>query len=176
MASPHVAGSAALHLADHPAATPAEVQSALVGSATTGVVTGPGSGSPNRLLRVGPGTAVAPPAGPRFENPADHTIRRLRHVDSPITVTGVTGNAPSLLQIPVAIQHTFVVDLEIKLIAPDGTVYDLKARSTGGSDQNVNATYALSTSTEAAAGIWVLRVTDRSLFYGGTLTSWSLRF
>ncbi len=53
MASPHVAGAAALHLAGNPSATPAQVSSALTSSATTGVVTSPGSGSPNRLLYVG---------------------------------------------------------------------------------------------------------------------------
>jgi subtilisin family serine protease len=50
MATPHVAGAAALYLAGHPGDTPAQVQAAIVGNATTGVVTSPGSGSPNRLL------------------------------------------------------------------------------------------------------------------------------
>lgn len=50
MASPHVTGAAALYLGGHPTATPAQVQTALVGNATTGVVTSPGAGSPNRLL------------------------------------------------------------------------------------------------------------------------------
>ncbi|GAA0807824.1 hypothetical protein Sya03_42130 [Spirilliplanes yamanashiensis] len=53
MAAPHVAGAAALHLAANPGATPAQVQAALVGAATTGVVVSPGSGSPNRLLYTG---------------------------------------------------------------------------------------------------------------------------
>ena len=49
-AAPHVAGGAALYLAAHPSATPETVNSAIVSAATTGVVTGGGSGSPNRLL------------------------------------------------------------------------------------------------------------------------------
>ncbi|WP_328338802.1 S8 family peptidase [Micromonospora sp. NBC_00421] len=52
MASPHVAGAAALVLSANPSYTPAQVASSLTGSATTGVVTNPGSGSPNRLLFV----------------------------------------------------------------------------------------------------------------------------
>ncbi|WP_055698951.1 S8 family peptidase [Streptomyces silaceus] len=52
MASPHAAGAAALYLADHPAATPAQVGKALVGRATSGKVTGAGLGSPNKLLQV----------------------------------------------------------------------------------------------------------------------------
>jgi serine protease len=50
MASPHVAGVAALYLGDHPSASPATVTSAIVNSATTGKVTSAGTGSPNRLL------------------------------------------------------------------------------------------------------------------------------
>ena len=50
MASPHVAGGAALILAENPTYTPAQVASALSANATTGKVTGAGSGSPNRLL------------------------------------------------------------------------------------------------------------------------------
>ncbi|MEU4426736.1 S8 family peptidase [Actinoplanes sp. NPDC024001] len=53
MAAPHVAGAAALYLAGNPAATPAQVHTAIVTNATAGVVTSPGSGSPNRLLYTG---------------------------------------------------------------------------------------------------------------------------
>ena len=50
MASPHVAGVAALYLQSNPGATPAGVSGALIAGATTGKVTSPGTGSPNRLL------------------------------------------------------------------------------------------------------------------------------
>jgi subtilisin family serine protease len=54
MATPHVAGAAAVYLAGHTSATPAQVSTALVNGATTGVVTSPGTGSPNRLLKIVP--------------------------------------------------------------------------------------------------------------------------
>lgn len=54
MATPHVAGAAAVYLAGHTSATPAAVASALTGGATADVVTSPGSGSPNRLLKLVP--------------------------------------------------------------------------------------------------------------------------
>jgi subtilisin family serine protease len=50
MASPHVAGAAALYLSGNSGASPATVRDALVNKATTNVVGSPGSGSPNRLL------------------------------------------------------------------------------------------------------------------------------
>ncbi len=53
MASPHVAGAAALVLAGHPDRTPAQVRDELVGQAGSGSVRNPGKGSPNRLLGTG---------------------------------------------------------------------------------------------------------------------------
>ena len=50
MATPHVAGAAALYLQGNPGASPAAVWTALSDSSTTGKVTGAGTGSPNRLL------------------------------------------------------------------------------------------------------------------------------
>ncbi|MEU4385451.1 S8 family peptidase [Promicromonospora sp. NPDC023805] len=52
MATPHVAGAAALVLSANPGATPAQVGTTLNNAAVTGVVTNPGTGSPNRLLNV----------------------------------------------------------------------------------------------------------------------------
>ena len=50
MATPHVAGAAALYLQQKPGAPPAEVVAAITGSATRGVIQHAGLGSPNRLL------------------------------------------------------------------------------------------------------------------------------
>jgi aqualysin 1 len=50
MAAPHVAGVAALYLQFSPSASPQTVRDQIVNTATAGVVTGAGSGSPNRLL------------------------------------------------------------------------------------------------------------------------------
>jgi subtilisin family serine protease len=50
MASPHVAGVAALYKQANPSASAATVRNAIVNNATTGVLSGIGTGSPNRLL------------------------------------------------------------------------------------------------------------------------------
>ncbi len=50
MASPHVAGAAALYKQANPSASSTTIRNALVNNATTNVVTNPGTGSPNRLL------------------------------------------------------------------------------------------------------------------------------
>jgi subtilisin family serine protease len=64
MASPHVAGTAALYLETHPLASPATVASALAAAATQGQITSLGSGSPNLLVFTGdPATAQPSPVG-----------------------------------------------------------------------------------------------------------------
>lgn len=50
MATPHVTGAAALYLEKNPTAPPSQVASAILNSATTGVVKSAGWYSPNRLL------------------------------------------------------------------------------------------------------------------------------
>jgi subtilisin family serine protease len=52
MAAPHAAGAAALYLADHPKAAPAQVTRALTAEAATGKISRRGPGSPDKLLRV----------------------------------------------------------------------------------------------------------------------------
>ncbi|MEE1756349.1 S8 family peptidase [Streptomyces sp. SP18CS02] len=174
MATPHVAGAAALYLANNRTATPAQVSTALTTAATSGVVTNPGTGSPNRLLYVGDGSTQPP--GKRFENTADYAIADNATVESPVTVSGVTGNAPSALQVPVSIVHTYVGDLQVQLIAPDGTAYTLKAYGTGGSADNINTTYTVNASSEVADGTWKLRVSDNANNDIGRIDSWALQF
>ena len=68
MASPHVAGAAALYLEKNPNASPSQVASAINNASTTGRLTGLGTGSPNRLLYTpgltGGGTTPTPEPEP----------------------------------------------------------------------------------------------------------------
>ncbi|GAA2381393.1 hypothetical protein Cme02nite_51920 [Catellatospora methionotrophica] len=71
MASPHTAGAAAVYLGLNPNATPAQVRDALVNNATTGKVTSPGTGSPNRLLYTGFMNGGTNPNNPSVTNPGN---------------------------------------------------------------------------------------------------------
>jgi subtilisin family serine protease len=76
MASPHVAGVAALYLSANPSATPAQVASAIVAGATPNVISGVTSGTVNLLLNsniVGSAPAPAPAPAPVPPPPADTT-------------------------------------------------------------------------------------------------------
>jgi serine protease len=61
MASPHVAGVAALYLATNPGATAADVHAAVVNNASVNKLTSVGTGSPNRLLYSIFGASAPPP-------------------------------------------------------------------------------------------------------------------
>ncbi|MFE2752111.1 S8 family serine peptidase [Actinosynnema sp. NPDC059335] len=256
MASPHVAGAAALYLAANPTATPPTVNAAIVAAATSDKVSNPGSGSANKLLFTG--TTV--PGGPAVTNPGnqstvvgspaslqltasggtapysfsatglppglsistsglisgtpttvgtysvtatatdsasrtgsttfswaitstgggcdpvtngtDVTIGDNSDVSSSITLT-CAGNASATTTVQVDIVHTYIGDLIVDLVAPDGSVYNLHNRSGGGTD-NINRTFTVDASSEAAAGTWKLRVRDQAYLDTGYLNSWTL--
>lgn len=67
MASPHVAGAAALYLSANPSASPAEVASALTSNATPGAISSVPAGTANLLLYtgfIGGGSPPPPPPPP----------------------------------------------------------------------------------------------------------------
>ncbi|MGC0337724.1 M4 family metallopeptidase [Streptomyces sp. SLBN-8D4] len=115
--------------------------------------------------------------GTSFESTTDVSIPdNGAAVNSPITVSGRTGNAPSNLAVSVDIVHTYIGDLRVQLIAPDGTAYTLKAYGTGGSTDNLNTTYTVNASSEVANGTWQLRVQDNAAQDTGYINGWKLTF
>jgi serine protease len=291
MASPHVAGVAALYLADNPTATPAQVTTAIINASTPNKVTDAKTGSPNRLLYslfdggseppppppgdnvltkgvavtnlsastgnvlnytmavpasssnlsfvlsggtgdadmyvkfgsapttssydcrpylngnnetcsfaspqtgtyyvmvrayssfsgvslVGNYTASSGGGSPQtYTNGTDVSIpdNNSTGVYSNISVSGRSGNAPSSTPVAVNIVHTWIGDLIVDLVAPDGTVRNLHNRS-GGSADNINQTYNVNLSSEAINGTWRLRVRDRAGADVGYINSWSITF
>ncbi|HEY0697409.1 MAG TPA: S8 family peptidase [Micromonospora sp.] len=271
-ATPHVAGAAALVLAASPTYTPQQVRDKLVNDATNGLVTNPGTGSPNKLLYVGniipptqdfsisvsptsgsvnPGSSVtatvgtattvgrpqtvtlsarglpsgvtasfspssvtsggsstltlsassAAPAGTYTitirgtgtvttqttsyrltvnglpgcsgTNGNDYTISDNSTVESPITISGCSGNGRPTSTVEVHIVHTWIGDLVVNLVAPDGTTYLLHNR-TGSSTDNIDQTYTVNLSGEVANGTWKLRVQDAASLDTGFINSWTL--
>ena len=114
-------------------------------------------------------------AGPYFENAANVNITDNATVESSLTVSGVAGNAPAALRVGVDIKHTYIGDLKVDLIAPDGSVYVLHNR-TGGTTDNILTTYTVNASSEVANGTWKLRVNDNAAQDTGFIDKWSLQF
>ena len=108
-----------------------------------------------------------------YSNGTDVTIGDNTTVNSPITVSGRSGNAPSNASVTVAIVHTYQGDLKVDLVAPDGTLYNIHNRTGAGTD-NINKTVTLNLSSEALNGTWNLRVNDNAAGDTGYINSWSI--
>ncbi|MET7751741.1 S8 family serine peptidase [Micromonospora sp. NPDC005367] len=277
MASPHVAGVAALVLSAGPGLTPQQVRDSLVDNSTPNVLTNLGTGTPNRLLYVvngstppptndfsvsvsptsgstAPGGSVTATVGTATTNGSAQSVSlsasglpsgatasfspstvtsggsatltiataastpagsypvtingtgasATRTATYTLTVTGTSGgcsgtngtnvaipdagatasssivisgcgrNASASSQVPVNIVHTYRGDLVIDLVAPGGSAYRLKNSSFFDGADNVNTTYTVNLSSEAANGTWQLRVRDVYSGDTGYINSWSL--
>ncbi|MET8542587.1 S8 family serine peptidase [Kitasatospora sp. NPDC004799] len=187
MASPHVTGVAALIASTDPSLTPAGIRARLASQANdlacpasdsrcTGTTANNGffgDGQVDALKAVG---STTPPTGKYFENTADVAIADNTTVESPITVTGVTGNAPATLKVGVDIKHTYRGDLVLSLVAPDGTVLLLEDFPNSDSTDNVAKSYTVNASASVANGTWKLRVKDGASGDTGTIDAWNLTF
>jgi subtilisin-like proprotein convertase family protein len=97
-------------------------------------------------------------------------------VPASMTVTSVS--------VYTSITHTYIGDLEVSLIGPDGTTVLLHNR-TGGSADNIVTTYSVTTRSNQSlaafngkntAGSWTLKVRDLAAIDVGTLNSWKVTF
>lgn len=110
-----------------------------------------------------------------YSNAADYAINNNATVESPISVSGRSGNGAASTPVSVNIVHTYRGDLKVDLVAPDGSVYVLHNRS-GGSADNVIGTYNVNLSGEALNGTWKLRANDNATGDTGYINSWSVTF
>jgi len=111
--------------------------------------------------------------GQGYTNAADVTITDNATVESPITISGRSGNANSAATVAVDIRHTYQGDLKVDLVAPDGSLYNIHNRTGGGAD-NIIKTVTLNLSTEAINGTWKLRVQDAGAGDTGYINSWTI--
>ncbi|WP_152566075.1 MULTISPECIES: S8 family serine peptidase [Lysobacter] len=122
-------------------------------------------------------TVTAPGGGVQtYSNTADYAITDLNTTESPITVSGRSGNAPSNATVTVAIEHSFRGDVRVDLVAPDGSTYLLKNYNTSDSANDIRGTVTLNLSTETLNGTWKLRARDNYANDTGKIDSWSIKF
>ncbi len=101
MASPHVAGVAALFLSANPDATPAQVAASILASATANKVTDP-QGSPNLLLHsIVTAAPPQPPGGSKITSPANGA--------TVAPMFNVTADAANALSVTLAVDGQVLV-------------------------------------------------------------------
>ncbi|GGP74943.1 M20/M25/M40 family metallo-hydrolase [Streptomyces abikoensis] len=123
------------------------------------------------------GGSTTPPSGTVFESKAQVAIPDAGPaVESPISVSGVTGNAPGALKVGVDIKHTYRGDLNVDLVGPSGRAYRLKSADSNDSAADISTTYTVNASTETANGTWKLRVQDVAAQDEGYVAGWKLTF
>ncbi|MEU4804461.1 S8 family serine peptidase [Actinosynnema sp. NPDC023587] len=178
MATPHVAGAAALYLSGKTSASPAEVAKALTDNATSGVVKNPGSGSPNKLLYTANfGGDVPNPPCSGGSNADDVVIPDAGSaVSSAVTVVGCDGVGSVSTSVKVEIDHSYSGDLAVDLVGPSGAVFVLRKSGGVGSVNGVHETFTVNTGSENRNGTWKLRVTDVYSYDTGTVDGWSITF
>ncbi|MFI6908793.1 S8 family serine peptidase [Nonomuraea sp. NPDC050394] len=169
MASPHVAGAAALLLGASPGSTPAQIQRSITESATPGKITGAGSGSPNRLLFIPQMAACGP-----FTDAGGADLPDRATVERPLTAAGCAGTGSAAAKVSVNLRHTYRGDLVVDLIAPDGSAYPLKQADSDDSAADLVADYPVDLSAEVLEGVWRLRVRDAYKADAGAVISWTL--
>ena len=106
-------------------------------------------------------------------NGTDVAIPDNTTVQSSIALTDCATTPSTASTVEVHIVHTYIGDLVVSLIAPDGTAYVLHNRA-GGSTDNIDQTYTVNLAGEAPNGTWTLRVQDAASIDTGYLDSWTL--
>ena len=104
-----------------------------------------------------------------------------RSPSSPITDNHDTSDAITVpnsgtvtsVSVTVNISHTYIGDLKVELVAPDGTLKTLHNRSGGGTD-NIITPYTPDFDDAQIQGIWKLKIRDGADGDTGTLNSWTL--
>ena len=121
------------------------------------------------------GTYTEGSTGGSFENTGNYNIpdNNSTGISSPVSVS--RSGASNTVSIAVNIVHTYIGDLTVDLIHPDGTVYNLHNRS-GGSANNINQTYSVNVGSKDSSGTWNLRAKDSANVDTGYINSWKITF
>jgi serine protease len=113
----------------------------------------------------------------QFVNKNDVNIPDQGTADGVLYVHGQAGNAPATLKVKVSIYHSYVGDLDVTLVAPDGTLYPLVVN--GGATPSATSIvqeFTVDASSEVANGTWRLRAADGADIDVGQIDEWKLTF
>ncbi len=120
--------------------------------------------------------ATAMTGGTTYANTTDVQLRSFNVVESLITISGRSGNAPATTRVDVNIVYPNISGLNVQLIDPSGAFRWLHNGQQGGpTTNNLDTYYSVNLSSLPMNGTWKLRVwgASRSVSY---IDSWSIAF
>ncbi len=160
MASPHVAGAAALYLGANPSATPQQVRDALVSNGVNGTISGVGTGSPNVLLNIsfigGGGPPPPPPPPPPPGNSFSYTGSNTNSAQQNTTNQSISLGAGDELTIGTCglTGASFTGDTYLRLFGATGSQVASNDDACGGLGSQITYTAASAATVEIHAGCY----------------------
>ncbi len=141
--------------------------------ARLGVLSSPEPGLDGAL----PASRLRPlePRGERLETKGDGIDRGIPDndpagVETKVEINGLPGATVDSVDVMVALNHSRIADLQIRLVHPSGDEVLLRTNSTDGGNGNRSLRFNVATFDDTpAAGAWGLRVTDTAQGNSGTL-------
>lgn len=159
----------------------------------------------NRILSLAICSLLVSPVFSQTFNGSSGSILDLQTINAPAVVSGLAGSINTtsfgVEQVCLNLTHTYLADLDISLVAPDGTVIQLVAGIGGGDDDMQNTCFRGDAPTSVTSGTapfsgtfkpmqqlglvnngqnpngtWYLRVHDGYNGDEGTLQNWSITF
>lgn len=112
---------------------------------------------------------------PSYENQTVKAIPDKNYTEIWTKTSGLSGVGSAKLQVYVHVEHEYLGDLKIDLIAPDGSMHLLKdnGEQAGGTLKKV---YTLDATDLPVNGWWKLRVDDVATGDTGTVNNFVVRF
>jgi len=110
-----------------------------------------------------------------FENNTDVDIPDNSNTGVTSSITSTRSGASGAVTVDVEIIHTWIGDLIVDVIHPDGTVVNLHNR-TGRSADDIMESYQIDFGNRDANGEWRLRVRDRANRDVGYIDRWQINF
>lgn len=108
-----------------------------------------------------------------YTNDSNIAIRDKRSIKSKIAVSG--QGKSHYISVSVDIKHSYVGDLKLVLLTPNGQRFLLR-KYQGGSANDLFETYEIDAGSIERNGVWKLKVRDAYRFDTGFVDSWSITF
>ncbi len=110
-----------------------------------------------------------------FENTANVNIPDNSSVGGSSSIVSTASGSAGSITVSYDIVHTYIGDLTVYLIDPNGVQTTLRPRS-GGSANDISESKTVNKGSTPASGTWTLKVTDSANIDTGYIDSWSIQF